>query len=617
MYIHILCQCAAAITFLDVCTYHKYILSICISPSQDIISHRHPSLIMRLGSPLVLTLSLFLATNNKPSHARESIERHDGNTLVIPTATPECLLYATRSFDFISLDSTDAVHACSHMSSEHHKLLAIELSRCHLHDLGRELTPNGDISCNNLEMETLSSCLTSLTDFAMTTYTQFYGYVNQACIRLMQELMVEHLANTGAGLTKASQVAEKRLENMIAYHQSLMEAMKEREREFVELQDLLYSQVEENNEKVKEYTKLAIQQQQEQQEHWRKEQQKYHEEQANALNRQRSEIEALSHVIASANTSLRPWSLSLETIRESALRFYYLALTLAHGLASLVAISAMTYFRRFRWIRMYLKGLVALEVLLEIGFIMSMNDNTWDAEKEFLSCLRTLTFFVGVCIYIIGLFLSMFRRSQPLDEITSAETNATNENLKMMELIKSLNQHLGHVAEEEQVAAVFQEQRTVHSAHRPFIGNSVVSPEAVHAHENAYTTPRELLVSRHSAPSMDCLNHQYLYRTQLEDLKSPDFTSDHVVPRKTGPADSTSTTTELFGRRPPAPRTDLAVFAPSNNAGVQELSYSTSSGDEQEQERHVVSHKRERPCNSDGKQGGDEEESPLKKIKLK
>ena len=465
-------------------------------------------------------------------------------------------------------------------------------------------------------MDTLPDCLTALTDFAMTTYTQFYAYVNQACIRLMQELMIEHVSNAGAGLVKASALAEHRIATMLEHQQAFLTTWESREREFMELHDSFQAQVHRNSQLFQEYTELALQEQQTQQEQWRKEQDRFQQEQAMALKRQQAEIEALSNAVASANTSIRPWSVGLSTIREHTVRAYFLVMTLAYGLGALVTISVMTYIGRFRWIRKYLKTILAVQVLLEVTFILYKKDDNWDAEKDFFVCLRFLSLVSGGCLWTVGIFVSFcWWRSAPVAAENGSDDNqvhgSTENHQKMLELIESLDERIHQISSQQQ-------QQHGHP--------QLVSPEMFPL--RGLSTPEQ----RPPVPPPIYMNSQYRYHhSTMVPVQLPRIALDVPIAPPPSPSDDTESPLQLLHQEegqgqehgalsgvpthshPLAePTTVFSSPSPSGQINVSTYVPVLGKSDEESTNHHQ---KRGRSNDSSSNDHGEREEPPLKKSK--
>ncbi len=96
--------------------------------------------------------------------------------------TPKCWNAATELFPELS-PSIDTVHFCALLPEQDQKRLALEIARCHMMDLGKPLVHG---PCHHLE-----DCLRDLTIEGANAYTHYITYVQQLCIRLTQELLLQ------------------------------------------------------------------------------------------------------------------------------------------------------------------------------------------------------------------------------------------------------------------------------------------------------------------------------------------------------------------------------------------------------------------------------------------
>jgi hypothetical protein len=135
---------------------------------------------------------------------------------------------------------------CSSMTSEDQKFLALELSRCHLLDLGRPLFQFKDEDERNTCSQTMrdcskndgsqqanniaTNCLIHLTDPGVSTYTHFFSYVNQLCTRLLSETIFGMYYQTSNQLARSSKIAESKMQILIEQQDVLLDRWNEREK---------------------------------------------------------------------------------------------------------------------------------------------------------------------------------------------------------------------------------------------------------------------------------------------------------------------------------------------------------------------------------------------------
>ena len=213
-----------------------------------------------------------------------------GDLQPIPPASPDCWLSAFKSLDADGIhftpDGTVDATVCSWMAPDHQKVLALELSRCHLKDLGRSLMTDDTMTCSDVN---IVNCLTKLSDIGVTTYTSFFAYVNQLCLRLLQEVVVNHYHSTSFRLAKSSELAEGRLQEMI---------------EMMDQSDVVMNRVLEVQNNLREN-----------EEKWILRQEQERKEQAHALERQLQELQAWSEETRKNITELAmaPWYHGLQS----------------------------------------------------------------------------------------------------------------------------------------------------------------------------------------------------------------------------------------------------------------------------------------------------------------
>jgi hypothetical protein len=108
-----------------------------------------------------------------------------------------------------------AVHMCAVMPEYQHKLLALEMARCHVFDLGKALfydypddsqidmdddtSPVSIDQCDQFRINdevTLHACLKLLTDTGIVIYSNSVSYVQHLCTRLTHEMLLEYQQET-------------------------------------------------------------------------------------------------------------------------------------------------------------------------------------------------------------------------------------------------------------------------------------------------------------------------------------------------------------------------------------------------------------------------------------
>jgi hypothetical protein len=364
--------------------------------------------VLWIGSNLLFGFAESFASGNAVNH-------YSGTNGVapIPLASPECWLTAVKAFDFLkAVDSaTNTVAVCQWMTSNDQKLLALELARCHLKDLDRPLVHETSKCSNKGSLENLTTCLHTLTDAGMTSYTHFFSYVNQLCTRLLQEVVVGHFYEASHRLAASSELAEERLSAMIQHHGELWDAWKEQDERLLDMHETFKDHVRDQSNLLTQHVSQLQREMRGQQEEWLVEHNHLQQEQTRKLQNQHEELERLSQIVARTNTSILPWSVGLDSLASQVLKGYSFLKVFLYLIGVLQVIWVFTYPQRLRWLGYYLKRLTALEAILECRFIWE-NDGLLSCREgqALVSGLRAVTFIIASLFYLLGMLTSLFRR---------------------------------------------------------------------------------------------------------------------------------------------------------------------------------------------------------------
>jgi hypothetical protein len=155
-----------------------------------------------------------------PEHGRS----HHLGPVVHPT--PKCWNAATQLFPELS-PSIDTVQFCALLPEHDQKRLALEIARCHMLDLGKPLVHG---PCHHLE-----DCLRDLTSEGAHAYTHYITYVQQLCIRLTQELLLQQQHQTQVDIGEQYKSVSQ---ETLAQVQNLQQSMGQHVRNLNELADL-------------------------------------------------------------------------------------------------------------------------------------------------------------------------------------------------------------------------------------------------------------------------------------------------------------------------------------------------------------------------------------------
>lgn len=212
-------------------------------------------------SSLLLTAGT-LGSQEHYTHPIVSTVRHEVANTVPPS--PECWMGAMKAMhqlerDAASDDGTTNVPqslgsiVCTGMTHDHKKALALELARCQMEDVGRNLFHETLNNCNRpvQSTETLHSCLSQMTDAGMHSYSLFFTHVHQSCTRLTQEHLMQ-----------ASHAATEQLHTMLAHQSDLWQHERERDEQVraqhEQVLERLWSKAEEREREFEKLTKVCL-----------------------------------------------------------------------------------------------------------------------------------------------------------------------------------------------------------------------------------------------------------------------------------------------------------------------------------------------------------------------
>jgi hypothetical protein len=341
----------------------------------------------------------------------------DGTTLpaMIPLASPDCWLGAFKSLDgalqFTPGGGVVDTEVCTWMAPDHQKILALELARCHLKDLGRSLTTtpppsehDDSFACSDTN---LSDCLTNLTDIGVTTYTQFFSYVNQLCVRLLQEVVIDHFHTTSYQLAKSSELAEERLQHILQDQETLWHVWTEREQDLSSLHEHVRSELLEQSDLVTSHVLSVQSTLRESEEKWLREQEDVRKQQAKEFEEQQQELQRLSEVLKTTQQAMSPWYNRLHSLVGYAMTGYAWLQRLLFFLPMTCLVTLTTFPKRLRWMRFYMMTCLIIETSLEI-YVQETGDAWMPLSfEEFRTRLQYALFSVEAVFYVLGLFTSL------------------------------------------------------------------------------------------------------------------------------------------------------------------------------------------------------------------
>lgn len=163
---------------------------------------------------------------------------------------------------------------CNAMSHHHQKTLAVEMARCHLHDMNRPLfvdtaaaaTHNQKNACQAplVHPDTLRHCLGRMSDVGLNSYTHFLTHVQQMCWRLTQEEWFLHQRDASHRLAQASQEASHRFGLLVSQQDELWKQTEQREAQWMERHNHALQSMQQQQERSIQQQLLLYKNQQEQ-----------------------------------------------------------------------------------------------------------------------------------------------------------------------------------------------------------------------------------------------------------------------------------------------------------------------------------------------------------------
>ena len=373
---------------------------------------------------------LFMASNTDASGPTVQLlplydSSEPGTVALLPPTSPECWRQAIQVFDFVqhltedskrTNDYTTAGSAnsiCNSMTPDHQKLLALELSRCHLQDLGRSLVVANDEDATFFcqrpgegSFENLSTCLTKLSDVGMTSYTHFFTYVNQLCTRLLQEVLLLYYYKTSHDLAKSSETAQERLVLMVQQQEQMMDTWEQRDETLLTLHDRLQLQLQEQSNLLMRKVASLEQELEQHQQIWLKEDAEVRQNQTLELSRHRQELERLAQAISQTHQSIKPWSLGFFNSLEQVRKGYNSLIFVLNILGSMTVIWVTTFPKICRRLRVYLHLILFLVTYIEWNL---KNDSQLsnNERSETIANLRDFALTFSCLLYILWWIVSL------------------------------------------------------------------------------------------------------------------------------------------------------------------------------------------------------------------
>eukprot|EP00536_Pseudo-nitzschia_multiseries_P008944 jgi/Psemu1/199478/e_gw1.238.35.1 len=367
-----------------------------------------PSFVSSLKTQSTTALSLLPASPDCWLEAMQVLRMRHKSILLGEDTFPSVHSYGNDSRDQIINTMT-----CRWMTPDDQKVLALELSKCHMEDIGRPLfqfqdedqhnscsrvvkeynviTPEGNIDTNTDDgsifhrghhqqeqhLSIASNCLVHLTDTGVSTYTHFFSYVNELCIRLLSETTLGLYRQTSHQLAKSSKIAESKIQALI------------------EQQDILFD-------RWKDESRIRID-----------EYKRHQETLANEMEKYRVEFTIFGTVTRKARKLKQSWSYGLDSVINGLKAVHCLFQGIVYNVCGILLSYFLTIPISFRWMRFYMFATIMISSSVEIWIAWA---GTYDDEETpwIFAYIESCDFLCTNCsyaicnFYLIGIFLSLF-----------------------------------------------------------------------------------------------------------------------------------------------------------------------------------------------------------------
>jgi len=402
-----------------------------------------------------------------PSHIVDSYYSNQHAVSTIPPPSPKCWTAAWKVFQHVQQQDDqhhhqqqDAQTWCSVMPEEHQKVLALEIARCHLVDLGKPLIRDRAVLNQCLlahkDVNVLQMCLKRLTDAGANAYTHYISHVQQLCTRLTAEHMVQYQHQVADEMAaRYAAVAQQSLEQLDALHDistrhvAQMSQLSELPAQLADqLSVMLQHQLQETvQDELRLQLQLHLRQQlqeglgellqrqaveqashvdhimthmeardtehQQVYESWTAYQTTLWQNQAREMERQRTSMMELSEVVSTTAQSMQPL-VGLKSLVTAATHGYGWITFLLHFLGTFNLVWLFTRPQRCHHFRVNLFGIVLTEAVFELALkaacdndLLSAGDYTLAIDKlrrwaMLLECVAYLAGLVFSCFAVVG-----------------------------------------------------------------------------------------------------------------------------------------------------------------------------------------------------------------------
>lgn len=362
--------------------------------------------------PLIFALLAILPS----THAMlpETMGDDSSKSLASLPSSPECWLDAMQA---LNLEAASNPDACQWMTPLQQKMLALELARCHVKDLAQSIfkESSSEFCSPGIYQDHFYECLAQMTPTGETAYTHFLTYIGQLCTRLLREVMMTKFHQASLQLVKVTESAESQLKHLFQRQEELSESWRNREEEAVRLLGSFKKEVYGERERWLMESALIKSQIRAQGAEWLEESEKARNyqlsemmRQREELIRQREELQELVETVVRTQNSIKPWSLSLDSLYTYLQNAYRMIQWFLNALGECIVIWLLCLPPCLRWLRSYMMGWVILAGAIEC--VVAIGNDGWlsqDDEEEFVQSVRSLLLLLEVFTFVLGLLVSM------------------------------------------------------------------------------------------------------------------------------------------------------------------------------------------------------------------
>lgn len=337
--------------------------------------------------------------------------------------SPECWRDAARAMNLDAFNSD----VCHLMTSEDQKLLAIELARCHLLDLGRPLFDDTEICSRDSYQNNLSDCLKHLSTAGETAYTHLRTSIYQLCAQLRQEVTMIDYQQLSSQLARTSAATGKHLEEMLKEQEQLRDIWKEREKESISRYDELKKTIEKDRLQWKNESSNMWSQVQGEKELFLKreydlQRQMFKEmtEQQENLIRQSRELDQFRHTI------FAPWFFSFESVYACFRYVNQIMHWLLWIIGSTLMARLLTIPASVRWLRPYVTALFFFAGIFEQITANGWSPTTVEDPNDLNGVFLFLLIIAGMGTLVYGVLATCCCRNKQEQEQNNGQSDGAN-----------------------------------------------------------------------------------------------------------------------------------------------------------------------------------------------